>query len=175
MPEEQAKRETSFLVFTYDEYDFLSYKKFMSSTSVAARKTNLKTWVNPWGSAEILNSEPSSWFSLYRPETWQMQMEGRRVPSACPNAPQILAAAHQWIDVTIVRGTERVLRRTPLVVRPPKLSICQKEKRTLALDMLSLVLSKEIPQALSYTPRRNRALLQISKVEGEYDTTSPGK
>ena len=173
---EWAKRGASFVVFTYSENDFLFYREFMSSAFAAARKVGLEVWADPWGLAGIFSGETRSWFVLYYPETWQVRVDGRRVPSACLNAPQTLEAVHQWIDAVAAGGAEWVLWDEPHWWYAPRSSVFAKKKRgPLTLDTLSLVLSGEIAQALSYIPRRNRALLQISKVEGEYNVTSPDK
>jgi hypothetical protein len=110
---EWAKRGASFMVFTYSENDFLFYREFMSSAFAAARKVGLEVWADPWVLAGIFSGETPSWFLLYYPETWQVRVDGRRVPSACLNAPQTLEAVHQWIDAVAAGGAEWVLWDEP--------------------------------------------------------------
>lgn len=88
----------TYAVHCLSETDLVFNMEGMGEVARLTRDAGLDVWFDPWGVAGIFSGETFSRFLLEHPESWQVRSDGRALPVACPNDPEVRRFLRGWIQ-----------------------------------------------------------------------------
>ena len=103
----------TYLIHCLTETDLAFNLQAMGEIARLTRDAGLGVWFTPWGAAGIFSGEPFSRFLLDHPESWQVRSDGRSVPAACPNDPEVRRFLRGWVQRAAELGGEVALWHDP--------------------------------------------------------------
>lgn len=108
----------TYVVHCYSENDLVYSQKAMGRLFKMTRDTGLGCWADPWGLMKLFGGETFSTFVAHYPDACQVLNNGKRVPAACPSAPETLWTMRLWLDEVISSGATMIFWDEPHLYIP---------------------------------------------------------
>lgn len=108
----------TYVVHCYSENDLVYSQKAMGRLFKMTRDAGLGCWADPWGLMKLFGGETFSTFVAHYPDACQVLNNGKRVPAACPSAPETLWTMRLWLDEVISSGATMIFWDEPHLYIP---------------------------------------------------------
>ena len=102
-----------YVVHTVSETDITYHKSALTNIFKHSRRKKLEIWADPWGVGGVFGGESFSRYLIQHRDNWQTLSDGRVVPQACLNRPELSHLLKEWILTVRDMGAEVVFWDEP--------------------------------------------------------------